>query len=410
MPGISQPIVIGGGIQLGTPNALGEFLRLTSITPPAAATTPRLRFDAATNSIIFASTSGGSDTAIGPGTIKTGSSPDPSILIGNNCTNTNGGSGQPGVIAIGSNIGLIFNASSNTIIGHMPPNVFPTPDGITGNGHCGVGGIASYSSTFLNGCTWLGQGVTLRGGFSVCIGQQAQVLNTGGIAIGSAAQANGGNHIVIGASAASTSAATSNVILIGSSCIMTGGSNSAIGIGSAISFIGVNNAIAIGHAASPIANFIVIGNMNPSGIGYTQGVCWGGADLHASGTSVPAWTERWKNAQGTNVSAGDVTFIAPRATGNALGGAFIWQTAPAGGSGSTLQTPLTRFRIEPSGNIAYTADGVAPSYGSGTGVFFLANATVVPSVNPVGGGILYVEAGALKYRGSGGTVTTIAPA
>jgi hypothetical protein len=27
-----------------------------------------------------------------------------------------------------------------------------------------------------------------------------------------------------------------------------------------------------------------------------------------------------------------------------------------------------------------------------------------------GGGILYVDAGALKYRGSSGTVTTIAPA
>jgi hypothetical protein len=33
-----------------------------------------------------------------------------------------------------------------------------------------------------------------------------------------------------------------------------------------------------------------------------------------------------------------------------------------------------------------------------------------PSVSLSGGGILYVEAGALKYRGSSGTVTTIAPA
>jgi hypothetical protein len=38
----------------------------------------------------------------------------------------------------------------------------------------------------------------------------------------------------------------------------------------------------------------------------------------------------------------------------------------------------------------------------------IANATVAPSVNPAGGGILYVEDGALKYRGSKGTVTTIA--
>jgi len=40
----------------------------------------------------------------------------------------------------------------------------------------------------------------------------------------------------------------------------------------------------------------------------------------------------------------------------------------------------------------------------------IANATAAPSVNPAGGGILYVEDGALKYRGANGTVTVIAPA
>lgn len=39
----------------------------------------------------------------------------------------------------------------------------------------------------------------------------------------------------------------------------------------------------------------------------------------------------------------------------------------------------------------------------------LANATA-PTGNPSGGGVLYVENGALKYRGSSGTVTTIANA
>lgn len=52
----------------------------------------------------------------------------------------------------------------------------------------------------------------------------------------------------------------------------------------------------------------------------------------------------------------------------------------------------------------------AGSYGGGSGVLFMGNATTVPTTNPTGGGILYVEAGALKYRGSSGTVTTIANA
>ena len=47
---------------------------------------------------------------------------------------------------------------------------------------------------------------------------------------------------------------------------------------------------------------------------------------------------------------------------------------------------------------------------AGKGVIAIANAVAAPSVSPTGGGILYVENGALKYRGTNGTVTTIAPA
>lgn len=60
------------------------------------------------------------------------------------------------------------------------------------------------------------------------------------------------------------------------------------------------------------------------------------------------------------------------------------------------------------GNIGLLTD--TGSFGSGEKVIFIANATTVPSTNPTGGGILYVEAGALKYRGSSGTVTTIGAA
>lgn len=47
------------------------------------------------------------------------------------------------------------------------------------------------------------------------------------------------------------------------------------------------------------------------------------------------------------------------------------------------------------------------SFGNGTKVLFIANAGTVPSASPAGGGILYVEGGALKYRGSSGTITTL---
>uniref|UniRef100_UPI00321FC93C hypothetical protein n=1 Tax=Thermogutta sp. TaxID=1962930 RepID=UPI00321FC93C len=48
-------------------------------------------------------------------------------------------------------------------------------------------------------------------------------------------------------------------------------------------------------------------------------------------------------------------------------------------------------------------------FGDGTGVIGIANCDTIPTSNPSGGGILYCEGGALKYRGSSGTVTVIAP-
>jgi hypothetical protein len=54
--------------------------------------------------------------------------------------------------------------------------------------------------------------------------------------------------------------------------------------------------------------------------------------------------------------------------------------------------------------------GTTNQFGSGGGVIGIGNCSTAPSTNPSGGGVLYVESGALKYRGSSGTVTTIANA
>lgn len=53
---------------------------------------------------------------------------------------------------------------------------------------------------------------------------------------------------------------------------------------------------------------------------------------------------------------------------------------------------------------------VTGAFGGGDGVIGIADRATVPSTNPAAGGVLYAEAGALKWRGSAGTVTTIAPA
>lgn len=78
----------------------------------------------------------------------------------------------------------------------------------------------------------------------------------------------------------------------------------------------------------------------------------------------------------------------------------------ANDAGTVNNTPVVRLRRS-DGSVGIGG----ATFGSAVGpVIYIANASSVPSTNPSGGGILYVEAGALKYRGSAGTVTTIANA
>jgi hypothetical protein len=76
-------------------------------------------------------------------------------------------------------------------------------------------------------------------------------------------------------------------------------------------------------------------------------------------------------------------------------------------SDTGFETVVVFQRRAAGGNIGF---GTTSQFGAGHGVIAIANASVVPSVNPAGGGILYVEDGGLKYRGANGTITTIAPA
>jgi hypothetical protein len=73
---------------------------------------------------------------------------------------------------------------------------------------------------------------------------------------------------------------------------------------------------------------------------------------------------------------------------------------------STGSAGAERMRIDSSGNVGIGATTFGTS---AVKVIGIANGTA-PTTSPAGMGQLYVEAGALKYRGSSGTVTTIANA
>lgn len=132
------------------------------------------------------------------------------------------------------------------------------------------------------------------------------------------------------------------------------------------------------------------------------------------GTSSPSTKLQVSNSSAVNTiarvanTAGTIDF-GVLSTGESYGG-YATGTVYYGTSGASPALFYTsgseRARIDSSGNLGLGGT----SFGSGAVVMFIANRTTAPTTNPVGGGILYVEAGALKYRGSSGTVTTIANA
>lgn len=91
---------------------------------------------------------------------------------------------------------------------------------------------------------------------------------------------------------------------------------------------------------------------------------------------------------------------------------YAVQSVAMGLSGAT-KLFLTNFGLgvyQGVNLLIYGGAASVPAAGGGVGVVAIANAGTVPASMPTGGGVLYAEGGALKWKGSDGTVTTIAPA
>ena len=131
------------------------------------------------------------------------------------------------------------------------------------------------------------------------------------------------------------------------------------------------------------------------------------------GTASPAHPLDVINAGGTGISTRNTeTNYSIMRLGTDPTNAYSFIQNGKSGSGTTLDLAFRfdsseRMRITSGGNVGI---GTTDQFGGGVKVVGLANATTVPASNPTGGGVLYVESGALKYRGSSGTVTTIANA
>jgi len=115
--------------------------------------------------------------------------------------------------------------------------------------------------------------------------------------------------------------------------------------------------------------------------------------------------QQWQNSAGTVLASIDAN--GAFATSGAI--TTSASLSLSGGNGNIIGGGgLTCMTLGANRNIQMgSATG---SYGGGQVVIGIANATTVPTSNPSGGGILYVESGALKYRGSSGTITTLGAA
>ena len=156
------------------------------------------------------------------------------------------------------------------------------------------------------------------------------------------------------------------------------------------------NSTGLGVGDAPAANSrLTIGSTNATGFQYalrTTGITTGRSQIYLVNTS------------GDLVAGIEGSTAGASVTGSAAYSAYI---------GTATSNPFylvtggtVRATVDTSGNVGI---GVTTFGTSAAKVLGLANATA-PNTSPAGMGQLYVEAGALKYRGSSGTVTTIANA
>lgn len=111
----------------------------------------------------------------------------------------------------------------------------------------------------------------------------------------------------------------------------------------------------------------------------------------------------WNGYDGSAYRAvADITCVTDGAVSNTSSPGYVRVATTASGATSTTE----RARFDSAGNMCLGATAAGTSAAK---VLVLGNATA-PSSSPASCGQLYVESGALKYRGSSGTITTIAAA
>ena len=221
-----------------------------------------------------------------------------------------------------------------------------------------------------------------------------------------------------------------------------------LGSGSRISGLKMSNLVISGTAQAYISNCTVDTQVTKSSSGYveiinTEMQCISGIQISGSGTTIINGNKNVgvsvSNASAQVIIKGCNSVVTPSASAGNLAIVDCIVTA-LGGNAITITNSATTLTLLNSQVLVQAGNNVAPI--SVAGIYSIINTIydkpnssitgtntnsidyfqfinadrllmqngTAPSVSLSGGGILYVEAGELKYRGSSGTVTPIAPA
>jgi len=173
--------------------------------------------------------------------------------------------------------------------------------------------------------------------------------------------------------------------------------------------IGIDNAANLLHIKDSATSSVDEDMLCIESAGNSTGDSWGLKFLNASGNQARI---RCLQAS-TGATDGELRF------GTASGGTIDLTTIMDASGAWSYQTALTdevfaidpgNWRVGPGASTGVNLAWNTLQFGGGEGVIALGNASTVPASTPSGGGVIYTEGGALKYKGSSGTVTTIASA
>ncbi|MGN7861446.1 GDSL-type esterase/lipase family protein [Microbacterium sp. 22303] len=310
---------------------------------------------------------------------------------------------RPEVFSLGIGEGALVKRTTgthNTATGYLALGELTTGVQNVGLGYRALAKLAAGNQNTAIGSNALAEN-TATG--NTAIGSRALTANTTGgnaTAVGKdalAAQTTGADNTAIGASALTLNTTGANNAAAGSGALAkntTGNQNTAFGAFSLA-------AMTVNAGSTAIGTYALLAATGAGNIGIGRGAM---QSLTTGATNTAIGTDAGQSPAGV---VGNASTTASRQT-------LIGHQA---GQGSATQVDSitaigARALVSGTRSIALGADTSvveADQAGIGPRSFYAQNVAAEPAT-PAAGGVLFMQAGALKYKGSAGTVTTLAAA